>query len=514
MGNSPVVTLNYSEPGKCSSLFQSCSSLSELDVDELAIHKEIGAPRGKLCVEAMRYLDTNSKSLLFAATSPNPLPIRRFLAYGISPETYDQNRTSPLHIASRAGSIEVVKELIAHHCNINLTDCAGWTSLHIASHCGHSDIVDLLLACGADAAIVNSKGQTPFDLAREASTYKRFLKYWGAQDNAVGKDGCKARPITPYSQESSVVSDHWMKFGKINFFMDLKMLEEVFRNVFNNDYRKGLSMLFAGNIVEQQPYSIAAFIFTCPKLSPVKVGEALCDQSDLLKEACKEYMNFIQIEPHNLLGSLTKLLRTLKLPKGLLADQILASFSARFFSFNGPFSSQDSVHRLIFSIISLNHSIHSLKEKVNKEDFILKNKGMHDGGDFPEKYLSWIYETVCIEPLEAVYCEQVAPIFDEIGVSGYLKYKIKSELKEKYFILNNNTLWCFRASTEITPYGFIPLWKVVLRVKGSVFCISGEVSFWKFGLEGQACLQKLSEITFKMDNPELWIGGLRDLTKS
>lgn len=513
MGNSPVVTLSYNEPGKCSSLFQSCSSLSELDVDELAIHKEIGAPRGKLCVEAMRYLDTNSKSLLFAATSHNSIQIRRFLAYGISPETYDQNRTSPLHIASRAGSIEVVKELISNHCNINITDCAGWTSLHIASHCGQSDIVDLLLACGADATIVNSKGQTPFDLAREPSTQKIFLKYWGAQDKIIKKEGFRARPITPYSQESSVTGDSWMRFGKINIAMDLKVLEEVFRNVFNNNYKKGLAMLVAGGIIEQQAYSLAVFLFTCPKLNPVRIGEVLGDPQEFFREVCKEYMNFIQIEPHNLLGSLTKLLRTIKLPKGLMADQILSCFSSRFFSFDGPFSSQDSVHRLVFSIISLNYSMHSLKEKVDKDDFIIKTKGMHDGGDFPEKYLTWIYDTVSIEPLEGVFYEQVAPVFDEVVVSGYLKYKTKNDWKEKYFILNSKTLWCFRASTEIAPYGFIPLWKVVLRVKGQIFCVAGEVNFWKFSEDGQACLQRFSEILFKMDAPELWISGLRDLTK-
>ena len=125
MGNSEVVPVRYNQPGKCSSIFESCSSLSELDVDEFAIHKEVGIPRGRICPEAMKYLDINSKALMFAASGTNPLQVRRYISFGASPNTYDQNRTSPLHVACRSGSIEVVKELINQRCDIDITDCAG-----------------------------------------------------------------------------------------------------------------------------------------------------------------------------------------------------------------------------------------------------------------------------------------------------------------------------------------------------------------------------------------------------
>ena len=266
MGNSPVSTMSYHETGKCS-LFHSCSSLTELDVDELAIHREIGVPRGRICSEAMRYMDSNSKSLLFAATSPNPELIRRYLSYGSSPDTYDQNRTSPLHIACRSGSIEVVKELTLHRCDLNITDCAGWTALHIASQRGHSDIVEFLLACGAEAASINSLGQTPFDLAQDSMTKKKFIKYWGVQE--INNEQNKVpRPLTPYSQESSVSNELWMKFGKIGFVCNFKYLEEVFKNVFNNCFKKGLAMLVVAGVLEQSPGSVAKFFFLFWKTQP------------------------------------------------------------------------------------------------------------------------------------------------------------------------------------------------------------------------------------------------------
>ena len=511
MGNSPVSTMSYHETGKCS-LFHSCSSLTELDVDELAIHREIGVPRGRICSEAMRYMDSNSKSLLFAATSPNPELIRRYLSYGSSPDTYDQNRTSPLHIACRSGSIEVVKELTLHRCDLNITDCAGWTALHIASQRGHSYIVEFLLACGAEAASINSLGQTPFDLAQDSMTKKKFIKYWGVQE--INNEQNKVpRPLTPYSQESSVSNELWMKFGKIGFVCNFKYLEEVFKNVFNNCFKKGLAMLVVAGVLEQSPGSVAKFFFYSGRLNPVKIGEALGDNSEFFREVCREFMMFLQIEPHNLLNSLMKLLKLVKLPKGLMADQVLSCFSQRFFSLDGPFSSVDSVHHLVFNIINLNHSIHTLGEKVTRDDFIIKNKGMHDGGDFPEKYLDWIYESVCSEALDGLFYEQIAPVFDEVLHSGYLKYKTGTDWKEKYFILNGKTLWCFKSSTQITPYGFIPILKNSIKFNGKLFCLSGEVLFLKFSDDGAACLQRFKEILFKMDATDVWVSGFKGIIK-
>jgi hypothetical protein len=513
MGNSPVNTMSYHETGKCS-LFHSCSSLTELDVDELAIHREIGVPRGRICTEAMRFMDSNSKALLFAAMSPNPELVRRYLSYGASPDTYDQNRTSPLHIACREGSMEVVKELISHRCNLSIADCAGWTSLHIASHRGHSDIVEFLLACGAEATSVNSHGQTPFDLARDYSTKKKFIKYWGVQDVQCDNEGRDKRPLTPYSQESSVTSDLWMKFGKISYISSYKYLEETLKNIYNNDFKKGLSMLVIAGIIDQNPSSIARFLHENQKLNPAKIGETLGEPSDFFREVCKEYMNLIEIEHHNLLDSLSRVLRLVKLPKGLLSDQIISIFAQRFFRIDGPFNSVDSVHHLVFNIINLNYQVHTLQEEPRKEEFFLKNKGMHDGGDFPEKYLTWIYESVLTEPLDAVFYQQIAPVFEEVLHSGYLKYKIGNDWKEKYFIFNSGTLWCFKSSTQITPNGFLPIKSNKVKVKGKFFSISGDVVFWKINADGAACLQRYKEILFKMDSPDAWIGGFQSMIRT
>lgn len=513
MGNS-VNPLSHNDTGKCSSIFQSCSSLTELDVDELAIHKEVGIPRGRLCSEAMKYLDRQSKALMFAASGTNVMQVKKCISFGASPDTYDQNRTSPLHIACRSGNLDIIKELIEERCNIDITDCAGWTSLHIASHCCHSHVVDFLLACGADASILNTRGETPFDLAHDPSTKKKFLKYWNGQECPHKTYYNVRRPkrtLTPYSEESSIVPDLWMEIGSFHCTYSLFGLEDVIRNIFNNNYRKGVAIMICGELVQQKPFEVAIFLYSSPRISPVKVGQALGDGQEFFKEVAKEFISFVEIEPHNLLASLAKLLRVVKLPKGLPADQILGLFSERFYSFRGPFSSKDAVHHLVFSIINLSNNLHIEKEDISLEEFIKSNRGLHDGGDFPEKYLSWIYESVKLAPIGPDFHEQTSPVFDEVTYSGHLRYQFSAETKEKYFILNSNALWCYKSLTQSTPYGCIPLWDKQISISSNFFKVSGKVCFLKFSESGSANLQYYPSVLFKMDSPDMWIKGLQQL---
>lgn len=481
-------------------------------MDELAIHKEVGIPRGRLCPEAMKYLDRNSKALMFAASGTNPLQVHKYISYGASPNTYDQNRTSPLHIACRSGCLEVVKELISQRSCIDITDCAGWTSLHIASHYCHPEIVEFLLTCQADAVIVNLQGETAFDLAHDPKTQKKFLKYWGSQEVVRNEGSLKSpRPLTPYSEESSILSDHWVRIGNISQTFNLLGLEDVVRKVFNNNYKKGLAMMQVGGFTSQVPVEVAMYLYSTPRLSPVKIGEILGDPQEYMKEIAKEFIGFLQIEPYNMLASLKKLLRLIKMPKGLMADQVLDIFAERFYSVQGPFSSKDSAHHLAFSIISLDNYLNIEHEPISKEEFISRNRGLHDGGDFPEQYLSWIYDSLKIEGINGVFHEQTEPIFEEVEFSGFLRYKFTKDWKEKYFILSHNALWCYKSTTQATPYACIPLWNNMIHANMNYFSLTGTVVYLRFSEDGKVNMQKYSEGLFKMDNSEMWVRGLQSL---
>lgn len=62
----------------------------------------------------------------------------------------------------------------------------------------------------------------------------------------------------------------------------------------------------------------------------------------------------------------------------------------------GSFKSADVAYVLSYSMIMLNTDAHNdqVKNKMTKEGFIKNNKGIDDGMDLPEEYLSAIYDRI------------------------------------------------------------------------------------------------------------------------
>ncbi|VDI69484.1 Hypothetical predicted protein [Mytilus galloprovincialis] len=75
--------------------------------------------------------------------------------------------SSSLHIACFMGRINVVRCLIDHKGNINITKEDGTTPLFYACEIGYEDIVRLLLDHGADTQICRLDGKSPLNIATE-----------------------------------------------------------------------------------------------------------------------------------------------------------------------------------------------------------------------------------------------------------------------------------------------------------------------------------------------------------
>lgn len=77
-----------------------------------------------------------------------------------------------IHVAAKAGRIDVVRALIESGANIHAKTKDGETTLHFAARAGNLEIVKLLVEKGCDCNAVNQHGETPLMIA-SSYTYSK-----------------------------------------------------------------------------------------------------------------------------------------------------------------------------------------------------------------------------------------------------------------------------------------------------------------------------------------------------
>jgi hypothetical protein len=175
----------------------------------------------------MKYLEYNEAQLMYAAAGTNVSAVRWYLSQGASADTFDENRSSPLHVACRSGSFQVVEELVNISASVNIADCGGWTCLHVASYNGRPHIVSMLLKKGADATLVNRKGETPWDIATDESTQHIFMLHWKDSEREYQSEANSFRDSSPNKRtDYFAVNDELESFQERRSAHELAILEK------------------------------------------------------------------------------------------------------------------------------------------------------------------------------------------------------------------------------------------------------------------------------------------------
>jgi ankyrin repeat protein len=115
---------------------------------------------------------------------------RFFLEHGAEVDALSNDHTTPLHIATRGGRVEVVRVLLEHGADINTRSNDNSTSLHIAVRWGSIEVVPVLLERGADVNARSDDHSTSLHIAAQKGRAEvvRVLLEHDADVNARSDD--------------------------------------------------------------------------------------------------------------------------------------------------------------------------------------------------------------------------------------------------------------------------------------------------------------------------------------
>ena len=214
------------------------SEKAEFHIDraELQTHNRELVPKGKVSQSSIAYLEREEIGFLKACSGKNVSALRYYMNRGSNVNLLDEDRTSPLHVACRSGSLQVVEELINWGASVNIADMAGWTALHIAAFYQRSLVCHLLLKKGADPYMVSRNGETPWDMVKEKNTEEIFYVHF---DRTELKNMGKAKLEEPPGEivDEAILINH------------CEMKDRSFQ------VKRGIELRTGGNIVEEEKSS-------------------------------------------------------------------------------------------------------------------------------------------------------------------------------------------------------------------------------------------------------------------
>lgn len=240
---------------------------------------------------------------------------------------------------------------------------------------------------------------------------------------------------------------------------------------FNMNATKGIDYLIEHDILENNPESIAKFLFEGEGLNKAAIGDYLGERKEFNMKVLDSYVNLHNFADMILVQALRQFLWSFRLPgEAQKIDRMMEKFAIRYCQQNpGVFDDTDTCFVLSFAVIMLNTSLHnpSVREKPTLDKFISLNRSINNGKDLPRQLLESLYESIKQEPFKIPEEEghDLMLTFFNPDREGWL-WKQGSRYrgwKRRWFILNDKCLYYFEYTTDKEPRGIIPLENVLVR---------------------------------------------------
>ncbi|KZO91151.1 hypothetical protein CALVIDRAFT_542103 [Calocera viscosa TUFC12733] len=176
------------------------------------------------------------------------------------------------------------------------------------------------------------------------------------------------------------------------------LLEGIKR--FNFKPKRGVQFLIeSGFIRSKDPRDVAAFLLHTDGLSKTMIGEFLGEGDDENVATMHAFVDMLDFTHLPFVDALRLFLQSFRLPgEAQKIDRFMLKFAERYIAgnTNTPFANADTAYVLSYSTIMLNTDAHNpqVKVRMTRADFIRNNRGINDGSDLPEDYLSSIYDEI------------------------------------------------------------------------------------------------------------------------
>ncbi|KAM0883537.1 hypothetical protein ACQ4PT_031581 [Festuca glaucescens] len=168
--------------------------------------------------------------------------------------------------------------------------------------------------------------------------------------------------------------------------------------LFNRKPSKGIDFLIRSKKIGQLPEDVASFLISTSGLNATMVGDYLGERDEFPLKVMHAYVDALNFDGMDFGEAIRFFLQGFRLPgEAQKIDRIMEKFAERYCKCNpNVFTSADTAYILAYSVILLNTDAHSVmvKDKMSKADFMRNNRGIDDGKDLPEAYLSTLYDQI------------------------------------------------------------------------------------------------------------------------